>query len=675
MRRIKIFKSHNFLYFRLIFLVYIVECYSFVIKMDYSKLNFLLNGIARSSHLLTKKAACVYLMRKNLGYKDKLQDFLYERVATMIELIESNESLMSLIKQGSDSDIEYFSHNYIPNSFDNEPWNFIKKYVLKYSLRTIRFDVLPPYEMLSALLDDDFSLFFKIGCLEDLLSLVSYPKWNKIHLMANEFQEVLDQEVLDQSNTNFDLDVKFVTFFQDELKNNLRVNAENVVLVVDKSLMGFKYNNPDIANIRGYNFRKAIYYHCDYNVIVEKGAFCYVIHDANLRFDKIYFKYNAQTLAIEQKDDSMLSYGLTKTLTSANYSSVHMFHYMAFYSLLPSIFTLPSFLEPILFDELKQRVKIGCVQQVKTRNLKNRKRMKRNYLDINFDDQFALDKLSSWSDVGVKITLIDSFKYLNQESTNVCVFDAYFNKVDFNKIKEGIYFQVEYNASKNFEFVPVLVSLYGRVIFNYLHEQSLYLNPIQLFYVIKSLKLPTVLCKENTYGRALVLAVSGKHKKMASSLYLKERVRGILDEPKKGDNSILSEVMKDLCDSGILKKFGNKYAWNISDNLNVAKSLLRGFLFFYFAYKYNMFINNESDFLVKKSFVQNFRASVIDMFFVDYSEDKAKIDTQYFRKKIITMIEKNPQKTFDQIVLDMFDLYNMQIKIILKDIPEIMKKP
>ena len=630
MRRIKIFKSHNFLYFRLIFLVYIVECYSFVIKMDYSKLNFLLNGIARSSHLLTKKAACVYLMRKNLGYKDKLQDFLYERVATMIELIESNESLMSLIKQGSDSDIEYFSHNYIPNSFDNEPWNFIKKYVLKYSLRTIRFDVLPPYEMLSALLDDDFSLFFKIGCLEDLLSLVSYPKWNKIHLMANEFQEVLDQEVLDQSNTNFDLDVKFVTFFQDELKNNLRVNAENVVLVVDKSLMGFKYNNPDIANIRGYNFRKAIYYHCDYNVIVEKGAFCYVIHDANLPFDKIYFKYNAQTLAIEQKDDSMLSYGLTKTLTSANYSSVHMFHYMAFYSLLPSIFTLPSFLEPILFDELKQRVKIGCVQQVKTRNLKNRKRMKRNYLDINFDDQFALDKLSSWSDVGVKITLIDSFKYLNQESTNVCVFDAYFNKVDFNKIKEGIYFQVEYNASKNFEFVPVLVSLYGRVIFNYLHEQSLYLNPIQLFYVIKSLKLPTVLCKENTYGRALVLAVSGKHKKMASSLYLKERVRGILDEPKKGDNNILYEVMKNLCNSGILKNFGNKYAWNISDKLNVAKSLLRGFLFFYFAYKYNMFINNEPNFLVKKSFVHNFRASVIDMFFVDYSEDKAKIDTQYF---------------------------------------------
>ena len=675
MRRIKIFKSHNFLYFRLIFLVYIVECYSFVIKMDYSKLNFLLNGIARSSHLLTKKAACVYLMRKNLGYKDKLQDFLYERVATMIELIESNESLMSLIKQGSDSDIEYFSHNYIPNSFDNEPWNFIKKYVLKYSLRTIRFDVLPPYEMLSALLDDDFSLFFKIGCLEDLLSLVSYPKWNKIHLMANEFQEVLDQEVLDQSNTNFDLDVKFVTFFQDELKNNLRVNAENVVLVVDKSLMGFKYNNPDIANIQGYNFRKAIYYHCDYNVIVEKGAFCYVIHDANLPFDKIYFKYNAQTLAIEQKDDSMLSYGLTKTLTSANYSSVHMFHYMAFYSLLPSIFTLPSFLEPILFDELKQRVKIGCVQQVKTRNLKNRKRMKRNYLDINFDDQFALDKLSSWSDVGVKITLIDSFKYLNQESTNVCVFDAYFNKVDFNKIKEGIYFQVEYNASKNFEFVPVLVSLYGRVIFNYLHEQSLYLNPIQLFYVIKSLKLPTVLCKENTYGRALVLAVSGKHKKMASSLYLKERVRGILDEPKKGDNNILYEVMKNLCNSGILKNFGNKYAWNISDKLNVAKSLLRGFLFFYFAYKYNMFINNEPNFLVKKSFVHNFRASVIDMFFVDYSEDKAKIDTQYFRKKIITMIEKNPQKTFDQIVLDMFDLYNMQIKIILKDIPEIMKKP
>lgn len=293
----------------------------------------------------------------------------------------------------------------------------------------------------------------------------------------------------------------------------MSVNAENVILVVDKSLMGFKYNNPDIANIQGYNFRKAIYYHCDYNVIVEKGAFCYVIHDANLPFDKIYFKYNAQTLAIEQKNDSMLSYGLAKTLTSVNYSSVHMFHDMAFYSLLPSIFTLPSFLEPILFDELKQRVKSGCVQQVKTRNQKNRKRMKRNYLDINFDDLFALDKLSSWSDVGVKITLIDSFKYLNQESTNVCVFDAYFNKVDFNKIQEGIYFQVEYNASKNFEFVPILVSLYGSVIFNYLHEHSLYLNPLQLFYVIKSLKLPTVLCKENTYGRALVLAVSGKHKK------------------------------------------------------------------------------------------------------------------------------------------------------------------
>lgn len=653
-------------------MVYLVECYSFAIKMDYSKLKFLLNSITRSSHLI-KKAACVYLMRKNLGYKDELQVFLYKRVATMIELIESNESLMSLIKQGSDSDIEYFSLNYIPNSFDNESWNFIKKYVLKYSPRTIRFDVLPPYEMLSALLDDGLSLFFKIGCLEDLLSLVSYPKCNKIHLLAN------DQEVLDQSYTNFDLDVKFVTFLpknasQNDLKNDLSVNAENVILVVDKSLMGFKYNNPDIANIQGYNFRKAIYYHCDYNVIVEKGAFCYVIHDANLPFDKIYFKYNAQILAIEQKDDSMLSYGLTKTLTSVNYSSVHMFHDMAFYSLLPSIFTLPSFLEPILFDELKQRVKSGCVQQVKTRNQKNRKRMKRNYLDINFDDLFALDKLSSWSDVGVKITLIDSFKYLNQKSTNVCVFDAYFNKVDFNKIQEGIYFQVEYNASKNFEFVPILVSLYGSVIFNYLHEQSLYLNPLQLFYVIKSLKFPTVLCKENTYGRALVLAVSGKHKKMVSSLYLKERVRGILDEPKKGDNSILSEVMKDLCDSGILKKFGNKYAWNISDNLNVAKSLLCGFLFFYFAYKYNMFKNNEADFLVKKSFVHNFRASVIDKFFVDYSEDKAKIDTQYFRKKITTLIENNPQKTFDQIVLEMFYLYKDEINIILQDIPEIMKK-
>lgn len=62
------------------------------------------------------------------------------------------------------------------------------------------------------------------------------------------------------------------------------------------------------------------------------------------------------------------------------------------------------------------------------------------------------------------------------------------------------------------------------------------------------------------------------------------------------------------------------------------------------------------------------------MFFVDYSEDKAKIDTQYFRKKIITMIEKNHQKTFDQIVLDMFDLYKDEINIILQDIPEIMKK-
>lgn len=41
MRRIKIFKFHKFLYFRLIFLVYLVECYSFAIKMDYSKLNFL----------------------------------------------------------------------------------------------------------------------------------------------------------------------------------------------------------------------------------------------------------------------------------------------------------------------------------------------------------------------------------------------------------------------------------------------------------------------------------------------------------------------------------------------------------------------------------------------------------------------------------------------------------
>lgn len=79
-------------------------------------------------------------------------------------------------------------------------------------------------------------------------------------------------------------------------------------------------------------------------------------------------------------------------------------------------------------------------------------------------------------------------------------------------------------------------------------------------------------------------------------------------------------------------------------------------------------------FLVKKSFVHNFRASVIDKFFVDYSEDKAKIDTQYFRKKITTMIENNPQKTFDQIVLEMFYLYKDEINIILQDIPEIMKK-
>ena len=38
------------------------------------------------------------------------------------------------------------------------------------------------------------------------------------------------------------------------------------------------------------------------------------------------------------------------------------------------------------------------------------------------------------------------------------------------------------------------------------------------------------------------------------------------------------------------------------------------------------------------------------------------------------MIEKNHQKTFDQIVLDMFDLYKDEINIILQDIPEIMKK-
>ena len=43
-------------------------------------------------------------------------------------------------------------------------------------------------------------------------------------------------------------------------------------------------------------------------------------------------------------------------------------------------------------------------------------------------------------------------------------------------------------------------------------------------------------------------------------------------------------------------------------------------------------------------------------------------------KKITTMIENNPQKTFDQIVLEMFYLYKDEINIILQDIPEIMKK-
>lgn len=76
--------------------------------MDYSKLNFLLNSIAPSSHL-TKKAACVYLIRKNLGYKDKLQDLLSISAGPMIKKIESNESLMYLITQGTDSDIEYFA--------------------------------------------------------------------------------------------------------------------------------------------------------------------------------------------------------------------------------------------------------------------------------------------------------------------------------------------------------------------------------------------------------------------------------------------------------------------------------------------------------------------------------------------------------------------------------------
>lgn len=52
--------------------------------MDYSKLNFLLNSIAPSSHL-TKKAACVYLIRKNLGYKDKLQDLLSISAGPMIK--------------------------------------------------------------------------------------------------------------------------------------------------------------------------------------------------------------------------------------------------------------------------------------------------------------------------------------------------------------------------------------------------------------------------------------------------------------------------------------------------------------------------------------------------------------------------------------------------------------
>lgn len=37
------------------------------------------------------------------------------------------------------------------------------------------------------------------------------------------------------------------------------------------------------------------------------------------------------------------------------------------------------------------------------------------------------------------------------------------------------------------------------------------------------------------------------------------------------------------------------------------------------------------------------------------------------------MIENNPQKTFDQIVLEMFYLYKDEINIILQDIPEIMK--
>lgn len=643
--------------------------------MDYSKLNFLLNSIAPSSHL-TKKAACVYLIRKNLGYKDKLQDLLSISAGPMIKKIESNESLMYLITQGTDSDIEYFCLNYIPNTFEDEPWNFIKDYVLKYGLRSIRFYALPPYEMLSTLLDDGISLFFYIGCLADLLSLVSYQKCNKIHLLSDEFQEVLGK-----SYTNIDLDVKFVLTLQknvslDSLQNYLRVNAENVILVVSKNLMGFKYNNPDIANIQGYNFRKAIYYYCDYNVIEEKSAFCYVVHDVNFPFDRICFKYNTQTLALQQKSDSQLSSGLTKSLSDVNFSPVHMFHCMAFYSLLPSIYTLPSFLKPILFDEVKQRVKSGCIQQVKTRNQKKKKGMKRNYLDSNFEEQFTFDNCSSWSDAGIKITLVDSFKHSSQDLSNVCVFDAYFNLVDLNKVNNGgVYFLVEYNASNNFEFVPVLISLYGRVIFDYLRERSLYLNPIQLFYVIKSLKLPKALYEIKKYGRAFVLTVSGKQKKMVSSLYLKEKVRGILDEPKKGDNSTFSEVMKGLCGCGVLKKIDNKYAWNISDDLNVAKSLLRGFIFFYFACEFKMFTNKDPKFLVKQAFVQNFRAAIIDKFFVDYSEDKAKMDTQYFRKKILSIMEEDSQKTFDEIVKEEFNFskYMNVLDKILEYIPNTMK--
>lgn len=562
-------------------------------------------------HML--EMAFLYLIRKNLGYNDVIQKTILDLCQPAIDEALLEDDILSTLNAFNGQDLNDFVEQISYNSSDySELWEVIVlPYLSEAKAKSLVFDILPSFDILDSLLTRGKVLTYEISQVCDLIPILSYPKYDKINICLGYNRS---------STLYYDLRVGHFSY-DDNLK------AKNTIFVIEKSLMCSNFANYDKINLEGYKFRKSI---CDkklFNIIEETEKYCYLIWCSFYGASDIRFRYN--------QNEKIMSWGKEPSGFSSNKISAmnyNNFLALAFYTLLPSLYTLPIRLNDIFLEKVTNITKEGFrlinTHKNKTKSL----RVKRSFLPEDFS---SIMNNANMESVFSSIKIQDGS---NECCSGILYVDSYLEiiKSSDKMANRGIYYVLKLPENGDKRLFECLVAYFKQTVFSYLQEHNIYLNPLELLYLLQNTCIPSGVKCIKKYSNSFVKGYLNLQKNEAAEKYLVETSSDILGKKLK---EIISDKLYFIyveCD--MLKKKGDKYIWSLTEAKG--NNIIRGAILFSLAKATDM-IDDELH------FVRNFRDSVINIFFLGYKSKTAKSDTnQLFRQ-----IRENGIQVMDDLAI------------------------